>query len=157
MKPPIIVSDAAFFRHAALSAQAWGCPFNQLMVHRAPGASERNSLSSCGTNSDGLMPCCHCQFIQTVMMFPNKYFTLYLCIQDSQCLSRRGNLCFITLKTLQAKTQWEEVFWVALAQGYAPNTLQCSSISLPGWPHLFVLTYEVKVCPHEGVSDCKDN
>lgn len=50
--------------------------FNQLMVRRASGASKRNTLSSCGTNREALMPRCHCQYIQTMMMFPHKYFML---------------------------------------------------------------------------------
>lgn len=49
----------------------------QSMPCRTSGASERNTLSSCGTHREALMPCCHCQYIWTMMMFPHKYFRLH--------------------------------------------------------------------------------
>lgn len=74
----LIVSDTeGFIQTWPLSARTRGRSFDQLMVHRASGASERNTLSSCGTNREALMPCCHCQYILTMMMFPHKYFMLY--------------------------------------------------------------------------------
>lgn len=78
IQPPLIVSDTeSIIQTWSLSAQTQGRSFNQLMVHRASGASERNTLSSCGTNREALMPHCHCQYIRTMMMFPHKYFMLY--------------------------------------------------------------------------------
>lgn len=76
----------------------------QLMLHRASGASQRNTLSSCGTHREALMPCCHCQYIWTVMMFPQKYFMLYAASKTgSRCMNGRGNLRSITLKGSQRK------------------------------------------------------
>lgn len=76
----------------------------QLTPQGASGASQRNTLSSCGTHREGLMPRCHCQYIRTTMMFPYKYFMLYAASKtESQCATGRGNLRSITLKGSRLK------------------------------------------------------
>lgn len=74
IQAPLIVSNTeSIIQTWPLSARTGGHSCNRLMVHMASGASERNTLSSCGTNRETLMPRCHCQYIQTMMMFPHKY------------------------------------------------------------------------------------
>lgn len=84
-------------------------PVAQPVLHGASGASERNTLSSCGTHREALIPCCHCQYIWTMMMFPHKYFMLFAASKtDSQCMTGRGNLRSITLKGSRLKVNDEK-------------------------------------------------
>lgn len=52
-----------------------------LPLHRASGASQRNTLSSCGTHRKALMPRCHCQYSWSRDDVPTKIFHVVRNIQ----------------------------------------------------------------------------
>lgn len=145
IQPPIIVSGTESVTETPpLSARTRGRPFNQLAVDGASGADLRNTLSSCGTNSDTLMPWCHWQYVCTMMMFPHKYFMLWSASKTHSARAEEET-CVLSLSNgSRPKVNEKKSFDAPQLKVNHLNSLSCWSISSQGWPRLLLFfTHEV--------------